>query len=141
MKKIALLTALTVILGTSSAFAICNCPNPNPYAYDMNRVSIARPVVVVPAVQNPCCNPCCGEKRPRKNLSSHVFMTGQEPFTRTLSAISLHQWASNFIIHPTAPRFWGAFLSDFVQFCPVSCVINYFSACEVIYINFIKGFS
>lgn len=80
MKKIALLTALTVILGTSSAFAICNCPNPNPYAYDMNRVSIARPVVVVPAVQNPCCNPCCGEKKAEKKS----FFTRVYDGTRTV---------------------------------------------------------
>lgn len=66
MKKIALLTALTVMLGTSGAFALCNCPNPNPYAYDYNRVSIATPVVVAPAAYNPCCNPCCGEKKQQK---------------------------------------------------------------------------
>lgn len=80
MKKIALLTALTVVLGTSSAFAICNCPNPNPYAYDMNRISIARPVVAVPAVQNPCCNPCCGEKK----VGKKSFFTRVYDGTRTV---------------------------------------------------------
>lgn len=74
MKKIALLTALTVMLGTSGAFAVCNCPSPNPYAYDMNRVSVVRPVAMVPVVQqNPCCNPCCNTKTEKKSFFTRIF--------------------------------------------------------------------
>ena len=75
MKKIALLAALSVVFGASGAFAVCNCPSPNPYAYDLSRVSVVKPIAIAPQIlRNPCYNPCCdGNNVKKKSFFSRVF--------------------------------------------------------------------